>query len=122
MIGAVIFMIAFLVNVNFSKPIIVILAFCTAGMFTLNVLLNNAILPILRGIVLFLFLTPTYVNIFNIYAICNIHDCTWGNRPQELNNDERERLSDYQAFRTRWLVIWVLTNTFFAYCINFLNK
>ncbi|KAM0790046.1 Chitin synthase 4 [Microbotryomycetes sp. NB124-2] len=31
----------------------------------------------------YLLLAPAYINIINIYAFCNLHDVTWGNRPEE---------------------------------------
>ena len=34
----------------------------------------------LKGILYNIYLTPTYINLFTIYAISNIHDVTWGSR------------------------------------------
>lgn len=31
----------------------------------------------------YLLLTPTYINILNVYAFCNTHDITWGTRAEE---------------------------------------
>ena len=35
----------------------------------------------LLGLLSLSFLAPTYVNIFSVYSIFNVHDVTWGNRP-----------------------------------------
>ena len=31
-----------------------------------------------------LLLTPTYINILNVYAFCNTHDITWGTKGDTL--------------------------------------
>ena len=36
----------------------------------------------------YLLLTPTYVNILNVYAFCNTHDITWGTK----GDDKAEKL------------------------------
>ena len=33
------------------------------------------------GLIVYLFLMPTFINIMQIYAMCNLHDISWGNRP-----------------------------------------
>ncbi|BGP49867.1 hypothetical protein JCM10450v2_005772 [Rhodotorula kratochvilovae] len=36
----------------------------------------------------YLLLSPAFTNILNVYALCNFHDLTWGNRPEEkVSND-----------------------------------
>ncbi|KAI9870362.1 MAG: Chitin synthase, class 1, partial [Watsoniomyces obsoletus] len=36
----------------------------------------------------YLLLTPTYINVLNIYAFCNTHDITWGTK----GDDKAEKL------------------------------
>ena len=38
----------------------------------------------------YLLLTPTYINILNVYAFCNTHDITWGTK----GDDKAEKLPD----------------------------
>ena len=33
------------------------------------------------GLIAYLFLLPMFTNIFQTYAMCNLHDVSWGNRP-----------------------------------------
>ena len=33
------------------------------------------------GLFSYLLLIPMFVNVFSIYAFCNLHDVSWGNRP-----------------------------------------
>ena len=94
----------------------------TANVFALVIILNCEIVTILKGILHYLFLFPTYVNIFFIYSICNVHDCTWGNRPDSLTAEEKERIEEFEEFRTRWAIIWALCNSGFAYAMSTLNE
>jgi hypothetical protein len=57
-----------------------------------------------------------------IYSNCNIHDCTWGNRPDNLSRAEREKESEFKAYRTKWLCVWILSNASFAYFFHTLTK
>ena len=36
----------------------------------------------------YILLTPTYINVLNIYAFCNTHDITWGTK----GDDKAEKL------------------------------
>lgn len=36
----------------------------------------------------YILISPTYINVFNIYAFCNLHDLSWGNRDDEVIKDE----------------------------------
>jgi hypothetical protein len=94
----------------------------TFGLLAFIVLINCEVITILRGVVHYVFLIPTYVNIFFIYSICNVHDCTWGNRPDALTAEEKERLEEFEEFRTRWAILWALSNSGFAYVINEMNN
>ena len=53
----------------------------TALGFAVIVILNCEILTILTGVLHYIMLIPTYINVFLIYSICNVHDCTWGIDP-----------------------------------------
>jgi len=33
------------------------------------------------GLLSYLVLIPVFSNVFQIYAMCNLHDISWGNRP-----------------------------------------
>lgn len=94
----------------------------TALGFVLIVIINNEILTITSGCIYYVMLIPTYVNIFLIYSICNVHDCTWGNRPDMLNDDEKQRLEEFEEFRARWVIIWTFCNTLFSYVMTSVNS
>jgi len=33
------------------------------------------------GLISYFMMMPMFLNVFTIYAICNLHDVSWGNRP-----------------------------------------
>lgn len=121
MMSSLIFTIIFLVQSVYQIEVFyaILSTFC---IFTLVVLLTCSVMTILKGIFHYLFLTPTYVNIFLIYSICNTHDCSWGNRPDLLTNEEKNRIEEFEEFRIRWVIVWVLCNSSFAYFLNALGN
>lgn len=108
---------------EWEKTLAIAVIVCVALMFAFIVLINSktAVKPLLWGVPVFLFLTGTYVNIFFIYAICNTHDCSWGNRPDKQTEEEKKMTSQYQNERTRWTIVWALCNLAFAYIINYMQ-
>ena len=53
------------------------------------ILKNTSTLTICSQFIQYLLLTPTYINILNVYAFCNTHDITWGTK----GDDKAEKLS-----------------------------
>ena len=99
----------FVASLKYDLWVVYLIA-ATAGSFAIGIVLHCAIVPVLQGIFHYLFLTPTYVNIFLIYSICNTHDCTWGNRPDLMTQEEKNRVEEFEEFRIRWVIVWVLCN------------
>lgn len=62
-----------------------------------------------------LFLTPTYFNLFTIYAMVNLHDVSWGNR--EGGGAEGESYKELQIFRAKWFCFYICSNIVYAYLI-----
>ncbi|OMJ76636.1 hypothetical protein SteCoe_23981 [Stentor coeruleus] len=75
----------------------------------------------IKSVPSFIFMTGTFVNVFMIYSVCNLHDCSWGNRPDKMNEAEKNMANDYKNERTRWLIVWILCNGSFVYSLNYLN-
>jgi hypothetical protein len=40
------------------------------------------------GLVSYLLLLPTFVNVMQVYSMCNLHDISWGNRPSVTSGTE----------------------------------
>ena len=66
----------------------------------------------IKGVVYSIFMSPTYVNIFTIFAISNIHDVSWGSRPVVNNplsrSAEQKKEENYKNYRSNFLVFWIL--------------
>lgn len=39
------------------------------------------------GLVSYFLLMPMFLNVFTIYAMCNLHDVSWGNRPTSTGTE-----------------------------------
>ena len=65
------------------------------------------------------FLTPTFINVFVLYAIANLHDISWGNRPKNagISAKEQDHKDKFEIFRFKVLFWWLLANIAFAYCV-----
>ena len=103
-----------------SASMIIVMGLIFAIIILIN--LKNAARPVLTGIIPFIYLTGTYVNIFLIYSICNIHDVSWGNRPDKMSDEEKKKVDDYKNERTRWVLVWILCNASFAYLSNIVTS
>jgi cellulose synthase/poly-beta-1,6-N-acetylglucosamine synthase-like glycosyltransferase len=86
--------------------------------FFMILVLNNAVWSVLIGVIQFLMATPIYINIFTIYAICNIHDVSWGNRASDLTQQEKDMMDENEKFRAGWTLLWAFINYFFAYILD----
>ena len=71
------------------------------------------------GMICYILMMPTFVNVLQIFAICNLNDITWGNRPvvdysKTALKEEIERKKKvnqgYQSYRNTFLSIWVIFN------------
>mmetsp|Transcript_9025 Transcript_9025/g.8574 ORF Transcript_9025/g.8574 Transcript_9025/m.8574 type:complete len:403 (+) Transcript_9025:1874-3082(+) len=74
----------------------------------------------LKGIFYALYLSPTYANIFTIFAISNIHDVSWGSRPGGASKDKNidvairkaaaQKEEAYKDYRANFLIVWLCAN------------
>jgi cellulose synthase/poly-beta-1,6-N-acetylglucosamine synthase-like glycosyltransferase len=95
------------------------------GLYVIAPLLHNPcynIKILALGFIQFITLIPTYVNVFQIYSICNIQDVTWGNRPDKLTEDEKRKQQGFDEYRTKWVIIWVISNSLFAFFFRSVQK
>lgn len=83
--------------------------------YALPLMLNISRLKLtdfVKGVIYSLFLSPTYVNIFTIFAISNIHDVSWGSRPATMDASVKAAQSKkdelYKNFRANFLIFWIV--------------
>jgi hypothetical protein len=71
------------------------------------------------GLASYIVLIPLFANIFSIYAMSNLHDISWGNRPttgggtEAFTAKKREQAlteQTYKAYRANFLFFWLCCN------------
>lgn len=75
------------------------------------------------GLTVYVLLLPTFINIMQIYSMCNLHDISWGNRPSaaatqgagtnafaESAKKQAELTKSYEMFRVNFFIFWVVLN------------
>lgn len=83
------------------------------------------------GMVTYVLMLPTFINVMQIYSMSNLHDISWGNRPTStpggttgqnmLTEDakKQQKLKNrYMMFRVNALTMWILANGIYALVIN----
>ena len=71
------------------------------------------------GFISYMLMMPVFTNVLQIYAMCNLHDVSWGNRPTSQGAEafsakraEQEKLTnDYKVYRTNFVLCWLAANT-----------
>ena len=76
-----------------------------------------------KGIFYLTYLSATYINIFTIFSILNIHDVSWGSRPTGESNKmlyetERKKQVLYRDFRAQFLMFWLVVNAIVGFGIS----
>jgi hypothetical protein len=94
----------------------------TMILITLGIIFHGATFAVLRALPHFIIMIPSYVNIMVIFAMANMHDVTWGNRANVKTKFEIKTEKAFQYYRTKWLIMWTLSNVTFAYALNQLEK
>ena len=84
------------------------------GSYAIGVGITKNTVKVLTRTIQLLVITPIYVNLFGIYSVCNIHDCSWGNRPEIMTEEELLKVEEFQHYRTKWVIIWIICNLMFV--------
>ena len=81
------------------------------------------------GLIAYMFMIPTFINVMQIYSMCNLHDISWGNRPAtsqgvEAVTADRKKQDvlrlEYQVYRANIVFLWVIVNMLFAFLTTFI--
>ena len=85
------------------------------------------IVDFVKGVVYSIYMTPTYINIFTIFAISNIHDISWGSRPSNIQDTsskamEKQKGIIYRNFRSNFLIMWLLWNVSVGFIIVYISR
>jgi len=126
--GFMIFMIVSMFYYTVSSTIN-ILSFIFIGVIVFSYIIPlvthfNTLKPVdfLKGVVYSVMLTPTFINIIVVYAICNIHDVSWGSRPSgaqatKVSRREAKMEASYKNYRAWFLLVWLVLNIACGYLV-----
>ena len=85
------------------------------------------------GLPVYLFFTPLFLITLVMYSFGNIHDVTWGNRPEvaaKANDKDRAKIAqankkkgmEFKKYRAIILLIWCTMNLAMGYCITQITR
>lgn len=111
-----------------AVDVFVLFAACASTFVTVVCsIIHGQFFSVIPTLIQYLFMLPTFMNIFIIYSFCNVHDVTWGTRDSNLiNNEEAQKrmevslvfsivvMSRYKKFRSTLVVFWVAANFIYA--------
>jgi hypothetical protein len=77
------------------------------------------------GLICYMLLIPMFSNVFTIYSMCNLHDISWGNRPEttgqeaftESAKQQATTKSNYEVFRSTVLFMWIACNAAYFFVV-----
>ena len=70
----------------FSRTVVSLVA--TYGLYVIGSLLALDPLHLITSSVQYFLFTPTFINVLNIYAFCNLHDISWGTKGDATPNSD----------------------------------
>lgn len=110
-----------------SLAVLFILAFLASYLVPLMLNLHHLkAADFLKGVVYSIYLSPTYVNIFTIFAISNIHDVSWGSRPATNNAKVQVAAARkdemYRNYRANFLIFWISVNIVVGGVVTYLSR
>lgn len=117
MFASIYFFVKFVLTEEFSTPVLMS-AGITLCAFTVLPILHCTLFSLLQRMAHYLLITPTYINIFLIYAMCNLNDCSWGNRPDKMSVEEIKKADEFAKFRTVWVTVWAILNAGVGYTLT----
>ena len=107
-------------NIVVSKDwLLTALGLANTGVYFVAALFHGEIHHILFTFVQYIYMQPTYVNMFQIFAFSNTHDLSWGTKG--LDNDSsshKDVLAQRLEFRTFLVIGWSISNMLGVFLIN----
>ena len=76
---------------------------------------GQPLFEVLLGYLSFLFYTPTYLNILNVYSLCRIDDISWGTKGLDTGSDKNANLKDsWRLIKFVHVIKYVIWNVILA--------
>ena len=84
-----------------TVDIFVLFAACASTFVTIVCsIVHGQFFAVIPTMIQYLFMLPTFMNMFIIYSFCNVHDVTWGTRDSNLiNNEQAQKNMEISYYR-----------------------
>jgi chitin synthase len=105
-------------TLEFREDWMIWLLVSVALLIVLVIWLYSAFRSLIFCLVPFILMFPTYINILSIYAMCNLHDCTYSKDPADVTNEERQQMIARSKDRAYIVCKWCVSNYIFVYVVN----
>lgn len=126
-----------------SSPELIVSLSIGAGIYLFAALFNGEIASLLFSFSQYWFMIPTFIIIFSIYSMCNVHDVSWGTKNIEnasLVNSVNEKISQTESknsnfklasekihstlrtFRFKIVGSWIISNVILIIIVSILNS
>lgn len=92
-----------------AVDIFVLFAACASTFVTVVCsIIHGQFFSVIPTMIQYLFMLPTFMNIFIIYSFCNVHDVTWGTRDSNLiNNEEAQKRMEVSLIFLRVVIVGI---------------
>lgn len=111
-----------LLSKNAVSLSVLIAAISAPCAFIITSVLHGQVFAVAQYFVQYLLFLPVYITVLPMYAFCNLHDCSWGNRPTEGSQGhelQEMKEQEYIAFKLRALFLWLTSNWIVrVLCVN----
>ena len=76
---------------NSFNIFVVFAAIIAFGSYAFGAFMHGELFAVCGVVIQYLFMLPTFVNMFTIYSFCNMHDISWGTKEGNLSNEQRRQ-------------------------------
>lgn len=98
------------------------LGLINTGVYFVAALLHGQLHHIVLTFVQYMYMQPTYVNVFQIFAFCNTHDLSWGTKGLDSDSSaQRDVMAKRLEFRSFLVIGWSVSNLGLAFAVNSLK-
>lgn len=99
------------------------LGIANTAIYFLAAFFHGELHHVLLTFVQYIYMQPTYVNVFQIFAFANTHDLSWGTKGLDSDSSsQKDVLARRLEFRTFLVIGWSISNMVVVFIVNSLQN